>query len=560
VDTASSGQIPNRGAPAPRGALSDEIYRVMFENAAVGITRVDVNGALADVNQTFCDMVGYGRDELLGRPLRDITHPEDFGLGAQFRNELTHGSRSSASGEKRFMHKDGRVVWARRTMSVVKDDAGNPQYVVSIVEDITRRKEVEQRQALQHAVTLLLAEAHSVGETMPRVIQAICETLDYAYGARWVLDSTDHVLRSAESWCICDDTVDEFRRFSTSSVETPGKPGGLNRQVWATKQPVWLANVADETTLRRREPALRAGLHSAFAFSIFVGGEFYGVMEFFAREVRARDERTLDIVRTLGHHIGQFIARVEAEAALRETNLQLTQKAQALARSNVELEQFAYVASHDLQEPLRMISSYTQLILRRYGDRLDSDAREFMDFVVDGATRMKQLIEDLLAYSRVGTRGKEFTPHACETLLQKALTNLRAAIENSGAVVTHDPLPTLDVDDMQLVQLFQNLVGNAIKFKGTEAPRIHIGAQEDDEQWSFAVQDNGIGIERQYFDRIFMVFQRLHNKSEYPGTGIGLAICKKVIDRHGGRIWVVSKPGEGSRFCFTLPKKGEPWL
>jgi light-regulated signal transduction histidine kinase (bacteriophytochrome) len=173
---------------------------------------------------------------------------------------------------------------------------------------------------------------------------------------------------------------------------------------------------------------------------------------------------------------------------------------------------------------------------------------------------MKQLIEDLLAYSRVGTRGKEFTPHACETLLQKALTNLRAAIENSGAVVTHDPLPTLDVDDMQLVQLFQNLVGNAIKFKGTEAPRIHIGAQEDDEQWSFAVQDNGIGIERQYFDRIFMVFQRLHNKSEYPGTGIGLAICKKVIDRHGGRIWVVSKPGEGSRFCFTLPKKGEPWL
>jgi PAS domain S-box-containing protein len=532
----------------------------MFENAAVGITRVDVNGALADVNQTFCDMVGYGRDELLGRPLREITHPDDFGLGAQFRNELTHGSRTSATGEKRFVHKDGRVVWARRTMSVVKDNAGNPQYVISIVEDITRRKEVEQRQALQHAVTLLLAEATSVGEIMPRVIQAICETLDCAYGARWVLDSTDQVLRSAESWCVSDEGVDEFRRFSTSSVETPGKPGGLNRRVWATKEPVWIANVADETTLRRREPALRAGLHSAFAFSIFVGGEFYGVMEFFARDVRARDERTLDIVRTLAHHIGQFIARVEAEAALRETNLQLTQKAQALARSNVELEQFAYVASHDLQEPLRMISSYTQLILRRYGERLDSDAREFMDFVVDGATRMKQLIEDLLAYSRVGTRGKEFTLHACETLLQKALTNLRAAIENSGAVVTYDPLPTLDVDDMQLVQLLQNLVGNAIKFRGAEAPRIHIAVQEDDEHWSFAVEDNGIGIERQYFDRIFMVFQRLHNKSEYPGTGIGLAICKKVIDRHGGRIWVESKPGEGSRFCFALPKKGEPWL
>ena len=206
-----------------------------------------------------------------------------------------------------------------------------------------------------------------------------------------------------------------------------------------------------------------------------------------------------------------------------------------------------------------MISSYTQLVLRRYGDKLDSDAKEFMDFVVDGATRMKQLIEDLLAYSRVGTRGREFVVNACDTLLEKALTNLRAAIQASGAVVTHDPLPRLAVDDMQLVQLFQNLIANAIKFRGSQAPRIHVSAQEQDDHWAFTVADNGIGIERQYFDRIFLVFQRLHNKSEYPGTGIGLAICKKVIDRHGGRIWVESKLGEGSRFCFTLPKQGESW-
>ena len=204
-----------------------------------------------------------------------------------------------------------------------------------------------------------------------------------------------------------------------------------------------------------------------------------------------------------------------------------------------------------------MISSYTQLLLRRYGDRFDQDAREFMDYVVDGAARMKQLIEDILAYSRVGTRAREFRPTQGETALTKALVNLRASIEASGAAVTHDALPAVEADEPQLVQLFQNLIGNALKFKGDDAPRIHVSAAEQADAWEFAVRDNGIGIDPQYFERIFMVFQRLHSKGEYPGTGIGLAICKKVVDRHGGRIRVESRPGEGSTFYFTLPRRGE---
>jgi PAS domain S-box-containing protein len=537
--------------------LGDEGYRAMFENAGVGITRVDLNGALADVNQKFCDMVGYTPDELLAMPLSKLTHPDDYGQGAAFRGQLTRGNKRSATGEKRFLHKDGRIIWARRTMSIVQDERGDPEYVISIVEDITERKLVEQRQAIEHAVTRLLADVGTIAEAMPRVIQIIGDSLGYAYGARWVIDKNDQVLRSRESWCVGDEGVDMFRRSSTASVETPGKPGGLNRKVWATNAPVWIANVAEEPTLKRREAALQAGLRSAFAFSILVRGEFYGVMEFFSRDIRPRDERVLEIAQTVAHQIGQFIARNHAEAALRVANEQLTRKAQELTRSNAELEQFAYVASHDLQEPLRMISSYTQLILRRYGDRLDSDAREFMDFVVDGATRMKQLIEDLLAYSRVGTHGKEFERTDCEAVLQKARANLRAAIETHGAVITQDALPTLEADDTQLVQLFQNLLGNAIKFRGSKAPTIHISAQEHGPTWLFGVEDKGIGIDPQYFERIFMVFQRLHNKAEYPGTGIGLAICKKVVDRHGGRIWVESKPDQGSKFCFTLPKKRE---
>ena len=241
--------------------------------------------------------------------------------------------------------------------------------------------------------------------------------------------------------------------------------------------------------------------------------------------------------------------RKESDAALRAAH-------EELKRSNAELEQFAYVASHDLQEPLRMVSSYTQLLMRRYGDRLDGDAREFTAYIVDGATRMKQLIEDLLAYSRVGTKGKEFKPVPVEAALRRAMVNLRAAIEESGASVTYEALPVVQGDDTQIAQLFQNLIGNALKFRSASVPRIHVSCVQKSTEHEIIVADNGIGIEPQYFERIFMVFQRLHNKGEYPGTGIGLAICKKVVERHGGRIWVESMPGEGSEFHLTLPKEG----
>jgi PAS domain S-box-containing protein len=239
----------------------------------------------------------------------------------------------------------------------------------------------------------------------------------------------------------------------------------------------------------------------------------------------------------------------------KHAELHLLEKVDELYRSNEELGQFAYVASHDLQEPLRMVASYTQLLSRRYKGRLDSDADEFIAFAVDGANRMQRLIQDLLTYSRVGTKGRELRASSSEEALGHAIVNLRGAIEESGALVTHDPLPRVLADEMQLTQLFQNLVGNAIKYQNAGIPRVHVSAAKSGAKWLFSVKDNGLGIDSQYFDKIFGMFQRLHKREEFAGTGIGLAICKKIVERHGGNISVESLVGQGSTFRFALAEK-----
>ena len=231
-----------------------------------------------------------------------------------------------------------------------------------------------------------------------------------------------------------------------------------------------------------------------------------------------------------------------------------------LRRSNQELEHFAYIASHDLQEPLRMVSSYTQLLAQRYKDKLDADADEFIHYIEDGVSRMRALINGLLVYSRVGTSGAAFELTDCEAAFDCALTNLQVAVDGSGAVITHHPLPVVMADASQLTQVFQNLIGNAIKFCSQELPRIHVAAEPRGNEWLFSIRDNGIGIDPQYHDRIFDMSQRLHSRTEYPGSGIGLAICDKVLKRHGGRIWVESQTGKGATFYFTIPIKGDRYL
>jgi PAS domain S-box-containing protein len=286
---------------------------------------------------------------------------------------------------------------------------------------------------------------------------------------------------------------------------------------------------------------------------------------------RTKDGRLLDISVTIsplrderGTIIGaskiarDITERKRNEEALRRNEQDLAQRAAELERLNTELQQFGYIVSHDLQEPLRTITNFVQLLTKRLHGTVDAQAAELVGFIVDGAQRMQALIADLLAYTRVGGSAQSFSAVDGEALLARVLGDLRLGIREQGAEVTHEALPTVHGDAGQLGLVLQNLIGNALKFRSAAPPRIHLTTRREGAQWVFSVRDNGIGIEPQYRERIFQVFQRLHPRSAYPGTGIGLAICKKIIERHGGRMWVESERGQGATFCFTLPALGAP--
>jgi signal transduction histidine kinase len=360
------------------------------------------------------------------------------------------------------------------------------------------------------------------------------------------------VLREAELGAELFETLDELLDRATSGagallLEEEVLAGRLSRlKDCLGAQPSW-SNLP-VVLLARRSPG---GTSSAGSWASNIRNVMVVERPVGAAALTSALEAALDARRR------QYEVRDLLES-LRRLNETLEQRVAArtadLERSNSELEQFAYVASHDLQEPLRMVTGFMGLLKRNYDDRLDDKAREYVDFAVDGAQRMSELIRDLLDFSRVGTRGREWQPVEMRWVLDKALQQCGTAIRDSGAEVVAGELPTVCGDERQLVQLLQNFITNAIKFRreGVD-PRIEVSAERQDERWLLSVADNGIGIDLSQAERVFEIFQRLHTRDRYEGTGIGLAICRKIVERHGGRIWVESTPGEGSTFYFTLP-------
>jgi PAS domain S-box-containing protein len=480
---------------------SEEKYRLLLDGVQdYAIFMLDQQGRVASWNVGAERIKGYKADEIIGQNFSRFYLQSDIDQGKPKVELQIAAASGRCEAEQWRVRKDGSRFWANVVITAVRNSSGSLLGFSEISRDISERKETEAKyRGLLEAAPDAMVVVNQDGEIVLLNLQA-------------------------------------EKQFGYHRDELVGQK---------------VKNVIPEGFAERLIADGTRTAVEAMAQQIGTGIELYG---------RRKDGSDFPIEIMLSPLEGA--GGILVTAAIRDISVRkveekhLAEMVQELKRSNDELGQFAYVASHDLQEPLRMVASYTQLLAKRYKGRLDSDADVFIAYAVDGSNRMQSLIQDLLAYSRAGAAVQALHAISSENALKEALMNLRATIEENGAIVTHDSLPAITTDDRLLAQVFQNLVGNAIKYRSAEAPQVHVSAAKNGgKEWIFSVRDNGMGIDPQYFERIFILFQRLHGRETFAGTGIGLAICKKMLERLGGRIWVESQPEKGSTFYFALPER-----
>ncbi len=498
IATPSARDSPDTAVVKEALRESEEKYRMLIEGVRnYAIFMIDPQGRVISWNAGAERIKGYRADEIIGCHFSRFFSPKDVERGRP--GEVLRLTAASERHEEQGMRvrKDGSQFLASVTFTALRDTAGELLGFSEFSHDLTETEETEAKyRGLLEAAPDAMVVVNPLGEIVLLNLQA-----EKQFGYR----------------------RDELVGQQVKNII----PEGFAERL-----------IADG--LRSKEDALAQQI----GMGIELAGRRKDGTEFPIEIMLSPLESAEGILVTAA--IRDITRRKEAEA-------HLLQKVDELNRSNEELGQFANIVSHDLQEPLRMVASYTQLLSRRYRGKLDADADDFIAFAVDGVDRMRHLIQGLLTYSRVGAKGTDLLDTSSEGALSQALANLGSAIDESGALVTHDPLPTVSADEIQLVQLFQNLVGNAIKYQGPGTPRVHISAARDGEgKWSFSVEDNGLGIDSDYFVKIFGMFQRLHKRDEFAGTGVGLAICKKIAEQHGGSISVESQLGQGSTFRFSL--------
>lgn len=484
---------------------SEERLRRYFDAGVIGMAITKPDRGIVQCNDKFCEILGYSQSELKTKTWAELTHPDDIVLGEDERKQVVAGERDGYTIDKRYIHKDGQIINASVSSWATRKTDGTIENLVVFIQDISERKKAETS----------LKESESRLKEAQKIARLGFWEWDLIKG---------EIFWSDELYAIFERSPEEF-------VITPG-------------------NFIELIDPDDRE-SVQASMNTAIEMNIPYIQEHRIVLP--SGEIRHHHAQGKVIYDQSGKPIRIFGTAMDI-TELKQAESELIKANGELQRSNKELEQFAYVASHDLQEPLRMVTSYTQLLERRYSDKLDDNAREFMGYTVEGAKRMQSLITDLLKFSRVNSHEKEFTDVDCNSLCREALDNLIVSINESDTIISSEGLPVVRGEETQLRQLFQNLISNALKYRDMERQNeIHVGAEKHNGYWQFVVKDNGIGIDEKYSDRIFIIFQRLHGKSEYSGTGIGLALCKKIVERHGGEIWLKSQVGKGSEFFFTLP-------
>ncbi|HOX37975.1 MAG TPA: ATP-binding protein [Candidatus Brocadiia bacterium] len=539
---------------------SESRYRLLVKNIPQKVFMKGRDLRYISVNENYAADFGMTPKDFIGKTDYDF-YPNELADKYRADDRRIIEGRLTEEIDESYI-KGGEERSAHTVKTHVVDDAGNVTGVLGLFWDVTDKKKAEESLArsnreleIRNRITnafLTFSDEDVFFETLKIVLEAMSSK----YGVfGYIADNGDLIIptMSREVWKQC--------RIPDKTIVFPrDKWGGLWGRALVENTILW----SNESS---RVPEGHIPITRNFSAPISYQGRVIGLLQV-ANKESDYDEDDLALMQTMTGIIAPILsARVErdrqeaarrkAEEELRELNSELemrvSQRTAELQRSNADLQQFAYVASHDLQEPLRMIGSYLQLIERRYGSKLEKDAREFMGYAVDGAKRLQGMINDLLLYSRVESKGRSLEPTNSEASLQRAIDNLQYQIESEKAEISCDALPEVMADGLQLTQLFQNLLGNAIKYRGEEKPRIQVTASRDGDQWVFRVKDNGIGIEPQYHERIFEIFQRLHSRGKYEGSGIGLALCRRIVQRHGGTIRVESALGQGSTFIFTLP-------
>jgi PAS domain S-box-containing protein len=528
-------------------------FETVAESANDAIVSAEEDGRIAFWNERARTMFGYEPEDILGKELATLM-PE------RLRDDHRKGfARYLETGRAHVIGRAVELVGLRSDgtefpleLSLGEWRRGERRAFTGVIRDLGERKRTDRYLAAQFLVATVLAESPTLEDAAPRFLAAIGESMGWQVGALWTPDPDGRHLRCRAAWYEPGAEVDAFRRATTELALE--RDEGLPGRVWASGKPVWVRDAEAESNFPRGGAAAHSGLHGGIGLPLLSGGEIVGVVDFFSAQIQEPDPALIDLMGTIGTQLGGFVQRKQAQAELAATAAELRDRAVELERSNADLEQFAYIASHDLSEPLRMVGGFAQLLQKRYEGKLDADADEFIGYTVEGVNRMQALIDDLLAFSRVGRGDRELSDVDAGFVARRALEALSVPVAETGAEVDIGELPTVRGDERELSQLFQNLISNALKFHGDESPRVRVTAQAEagGAEWGFAVADNGIGIEPRHAERIFKMFQRLHGRETYPGTGVGLAICKKIVEHHGGRLWVEPSVEGGSVFKFTL--------
>ncbi len=517
-------------------------FERLLEAAPDPVLIIDEAGTLVLVNRQAEVAFEYSRDEMVGQKV-EMLLPEGV-RAAHARHRVGYFQKPAlrpmgAGLQLAGRRKDGTEFPVDISLSPIETAEG--VLVTAALRDVTEQRNAQRTLELLREIAILSNSASSVDGVLASCLERLCEYTRLPVGHAYALDIDTGNLRPTGVWRVgAGLDVEAFRQVTMKATFTRGQ--GLPGQVLEKREAQWFEDVRGDPRFIRGG-RVQTSLRGAFAFPVLVGREVTHVLELFSPEAVRPAPDLLKVVEQIGTQVGRVVERVRAQ----EQRIY----AEALERSNQELQLFAHVASHDLREPLRMVTSFMGLLKDRYAGQLDERANRYIGHAVDGAERMDALIHSLLVYSRLDTQGQP--PTACDAgaALAQAIANLRDGVVETGARITHDPLPTVAADDAQLVQLFQNLISNALKFR-RQRPEIRVGAVRSGDVWQLSVSDDGIGIDMTYSQRIFKIFQRLHTREEYPGTGIGLSICKRIVQRHGGKIWVESLPGRGSTFHFTL--------